>query len=475
MQKLLLSICLINLAFVSSFGQISENYTPQNSEEAEMVETLSKYIQFESVTGQETQAGLWLKELCETNGFFTKQMGTGESNFNFSASLYPLSKGLPNIIFLHHIDVVPAENPEIWTHPPFSGTVTETEIWGRGSYDNKGVAVMQLYSMIDLLKSYGDKDMPYNVTLLSVSCEEGDCGENGVEHVVNNYLEELNPIVVFGEGPFGIREILSKTPETPVFGISTAHKKFLWLELELSIKSFGHASVTPEFYSNKEMVIALNKVLNRKPKLIFNDVNTKMLKALGRLESGLTKFALKHPKTFKGLIKKQLRKEPELFSIFSNTLTLTGISCNTNAINTIPEKVTATLDCRLLPGESTEDFIADLRKRLKNDDIKINIVGQSHDTGFSNEHNIFYNGFQKSIEENYPEGKVVIAMLPNYNDVGAFRAKGVNAYSTVPIIMERKYIERIHSQNERLEIKVLLRGKKTYTDFIEYCFKQGIK
>lgn len=44
-----------------------------------------------------------------------------------------------HLLFLGHTDVVPAPNPEQWTHPPFSGVLDDTGVlWGRGTADMKG-------------------------------------------------------------------------------------------------------------------------------------------------------------------------------------------------------------------------------------------------------------------------------------------------------------------------------------------------
>ena len=70
-------------------------------------EILSQYIQQKSISGNEKTAGEWLKKLCKQNDLYITQMGKENGNYNFSASIRPLSQYLPNIIFLNHIDVVP--------------------------------------------------------------------------------------------------------------------------------------------------------------------------------------------------------------------------------------------------------------------------------------------------------------------------------------------------------------------------------
>jgi len=42
------------------------------------------------------------------------------------------------IMWLGHLDVVPEGKPENWTYPPYSGTIKDNMVWGRGSSDMKG-------------------------------------------------------------------------------------------------------------------------------------------------------------------------------------------------------------------------------------------------------------------------------------------------------------------------------------------------
>ncbi|MCX2678575.1 M20/M25/M40 family metallo-hydrolase [Galbibacter sp. EGI 63066] len=431
---------------------------------------LSRYVQFNSISGNEKEAGEWLRGVCKENGLHIKQMGDTDSNYNFSASIYPLSKGLPNIVFLNHIDVVPAGDISKWEHPPFSGKITNTEIWGRGTFDNKGTAMMQLFSIVEIMKKYKGKQLPYNVTFLAVSCEETECN-GGAEYVIENHLDELNPEIIIGEGPPALNGIINTDPEQSIFPISIAHKRALWIELKLKINTSAHGSVTPEKYANKEMVKALDHLLDKKQKVIFNDLNVNLLKSLGKLEKGLTGFVLKHPKLFKIFITPKLRERPELFALFSNTITLTSLESDNNVVNVIPSEVIALLDCRLLPNTSEEAFLEDFKKRLKNNNIEISILHSSPKMKSSNDKSPFYKHLKKAIEKNYPETEVITIFLPNSSDVGLFRAKGISSYASVPLNIPMDYLDNIHSENERIPRHVLDKGKDTYADFIEECIK----
>ncbi|QDO92790.1 M20/M25/M40 family metallo-hydrolase [Formosa sediminum] len=472
-EKLSLFFLLLCFTFQIQSQNLSLKTTiKDHGENLNIEETLSKYIQFESISGNEIEAGKWFKSLCEQNGLYVQQMGDTNGNYNFTASIYPLDHNLPNIILLNHIDVVPAGDITKWEHNAFSGDITDTEIWGRGAFDNKGNGIMHLFSVIEILKKYGHTKMPYNVTLLAVSCEEKECNGGGAEYVIQNYLNTLNPIVVLGEGPPGFNGILDSKPNQNLFGISITNKRPLWLELSLEVKTSAHGSITPINYANKGMIKALDNLIEKRQKVVYNDINLNILKQLGQWETGIKSVALKHPRLFKIFIAPKLRHKPELLSLFSNSITLTSVDSHNSVINVIPDEVTALLDCRLLPHQTNEEFVAEVKKQLKNKRIKIKIIKESPIVPASNYESQFYINIKNAIEKNYPNAKTLSVSVPNYNDASFFRAQGINSFCFTPMQFDRHYLEYIHNVNERIPRGVLIPGTQTFIDVIESCFIQ---
>src|SRR6267142_4620239 len=215
------------ITFLISVTCCFDGYSQYSSHsEASLPESallLSKYIQHESVTGNEKPAGEFLASVCREKGLYVDIFSDEKDSYNFAASLYPLSSGKPNIVFLNHIDVVPPGDTAAWTYPPFSGTIAYGMVWGRGAIDLKGLAIMQVLaisSMKDLSNLY---EFPYNGTVLCVSQEE-DVSTKGAQRVVNEQLEKLHAAVVFGEGGAGVDGLLDSHPEQTVFCISTCEK-----------------------------------------------------------------------------------------------------------------------------------------------------------------------------------------------------------------------------------------------------------
>jgi len=432
--------------------------------EISMEHLLQKYIQIPSISGNEKEAGDFLKSICKENGLVISDFGSKNGNYNFAASIYPLSSEKPNIIFLNHLDVIPESDES--DNGAYSGKIINDEIFGRGAIDNKGAAIMQIYGILQLLSKENIKNANYNVTFLAVSCEETQC-EGGVKYVIENYLDVLNPAVVIGEGPSELTTIIGDDFKHPIFGVSIAHKRALWLELELKNNTNGHGSITPLVYGNKEMVIALNKLTKKKNKVIFNDLNVNLLKSIAEHKKGLEKLFLSHPKFFKPILMPQIRKQPELFALFSNTITLTNIYTNSDSFNKIPTKTGAYLDCRLLPSTNENEFLNDLKKRLNNDDIHITIAEKMPRTKPSSTTNIYYKNLENAILDKHPGSEILPIMLPNINDLGAFRAKNVIAFASIPVYLTRNQVESIHNKNEHISISLLYDGAEVYYNFLK--------
>jgi acetylornithine deacetylase/succinyl-diaminopimelate desuccinylase-like protein len=451
----------------SSFDYLSKNSSKfsfnVNGKSVLLENILQKYIQFPSVSGNEYEAGEFIKSVCKENGLIISDFGHENGSYNFAASIYPLSSGKPNIVFLNHIDVIP-ENSDS-KYGAYSGKIESGNIYGRGAIDNKGVALMQLYSILQFLNKNKLDNQQFNITFLAVSCEEIQCA-TGIDYVIDNFIDTLNPVVVIGEGPTELTTLIGGKFEQPIFGISVAHKRPFWLELELISNTNGHGSITPLEYANKEMVASLNKLTKKKTKAVFNDLNISLLKDLSEEKKGFEKLVLKHPKLFRPILVPKLRKQPELFALFTNTITLTNIYTNSQSINKISSKTGASLDCRLLPETNENDFLNEIKKRLNNENIKISIVEQSPRSKPSSINNMYYTNIKRAITEKYPNSKTIPILMPNVSDLGAFRAKNIPAYATIPVFLKKEQAEAVHKNNEYISITSLYDGAQVYYNFL---------
>ena len=99
-----------------------------------------------------------------------RSMGFATRNYDNYVGEVIFGDGAEEFAVLAHLDVVPAG--EGWTHPPFAGEIADGKLYGRGTMDDKGPAVIALYCM-KALKDAGF--VPSKKIKLIVGCNE----ENG--------------------------------------------------------------------------------------------------------------------------------------------------------------------------------------------------------------------------------------------------------------------------------------------------------
>lgn len=464
------------LASIPTLAQLSSIPT-FNAIDQEPQLLLSRYLKYKSMPGNEAEAGMFLHDYCKKRGLYTKIFTKADSSFNFAASLYPLDSGKPNIVFLNHIDVVSPGDENEWTYPPFSGSIVDEQVWGRGAIDAKGLAVMQLMAMLEYAEAAKHNNLPYNVTLLAVSGEETG-GFNGAKLIADNYLEELKPVVIFGEGGSGLDDVVPSRPEQRIFGISVAEKSNFWLKLDLKMNSFGHGAAPPQHYVNKSMLKALYKLNNVKVKYNFNKVNKTMFKQLGNLEGGLKGFVMKHIHwpIFRPLVRKFFNEQPFAVALVSNTVILTNLSNPPGPPNQISTKVTAYLDCRLLPGTNRKKFIRDIKYGLFEPKFKVSVLNESPEAPASKQDHYYY-AMERAIKKIYPDVAVMPILFPATTDNNYFRAKNIPVFGIMPIMMTRDMMASVHNVDEKISIADLHMGIETISSMLRELLapKGGLK
>ncbi|MCB9992986.1 MAG: succinyl-diaminopimelate desuccinylase [Hyphomicrobiaceae bacterium] len=103
---------------------------------------LQNLIRCESVTPNDGGALDLLGTMLQTGGFKVDRLNfEGDGSYPVGNLFATGGSGGRHILFCGHTDVVPPGNPDLWTHPPFSGKVADGIMFGRGAVDMKsGVA-----------------------------------------------------------------------------------------------------------------------------------------------------------------------------------------------------------------------------------------------------------------------------------------------------------------------------------------------
>ncbi|MFN5416349.1 MAG: M20/M25/M40 family metallo-hydrolase [Flavobacteriia bacterium] len=432
---------------------------------------LQKLIQFKAISGKEKDIAIFLMNFCKENGLYIKSFNANDSAYNFTASLLPLEVNKSNIIYTSHLDVVDASDTSAWSYPPFEAKIISDTLYGRGSIDCLGLAVMQIFSILEFKKTNSSENLPYNFTFLAV-CGEEINGKEGAQFIVENHLKELNPVAVFGEGGSGLTNLVPSKPELEIFGISVAEKSSLWLRLEVNGKTHGHGSVPPDLYASKRLLKSLINLLDQKQELKFSKLSRKMFRELGKLEGGLKGFVIKHINwdILYPFVKKYLR-EGEIFHVLvENTFVITDLgTINSKASNQIASGAYAVLDCRLLPGTDIKKFMRKVQFALGMK-VDVSIISDSPNS-IPSEITPFFENMQLALKNIYPKSISTPILFPASTDNNFFRQKNIPTYGIIPCVLSREALNGVHGTNEFILIKDLKKGIEVYKNFIEISQK----
>ena len=103
------------------------------------LDVLLALLRCRSVTPAEGGALAVLQGFLEPAGFAVHRPTFSEPGTPDVENFYArIGTGAPHIVFAGHTDVVPPGDEAAWRFPPFSGTVADGMVWGRGACDMKG-------------------------------------------------------------------------------------------------------------------------------------------------------------------------------------------------------------------------------------------------------------------------------------------------------------------------------------------------
>ncbi|MGB7572415.1 MAG: M20/M25/M40 family metallo-hydrolase, partial [Thermodesulfobacteriota bacterium] len=164
-------------------------------------------------------------------------------------------------------------------------------------------------------------------------------------------------------------------------------------------------------------------------------------------------------------ISKRLTSNPILNAIVRDTISLTILQGG-GKINVIPSESTASLDCRLIPGSSKEDFLKEVKKRLGGE-VEVKVVSESHSLPPSPLDTDLFQAIQRFAAKNDPACPVVPLLLSGATDSRFFREKGVITYDFCPFRLTETELKTEHGNDERIALENLRFGMKMLVEILK--------
>ena len=329
------------------------------------------------------------------------------------------------ILLLHHMDVVPADRSR-WKLDPFSATIQGNELWGRGAMDMKGQGVAQLLAFLRLKREA--VPLSRDVILLAESDEEVG-GAMGARWMIANHYAELDPEYVIDEGGFGSRDLFA--PGKLVYGIAVAEKKIVWLKVRAEGVA-GHGSQPNDQNPNDRLVKALERLLAQPlPSGDFSVLAT-MKSRVGTFAANKFTNAIQH-----------------------STIALTWLRSGVGdppKINVIPSVAEAGLDCRVLPGTTKDQWMTEIRRRLGDPTLTLELINESDDPIVTPYDTPMYRNLETALKRLHSDAIVTPMLIPYGTDSHAFRPKGVKSYGIFPAILSADTVAGMHGDAERVPL-----------------------
>ena len=295
-------------------------------------------------TGDETPVCEYIRDWLAEDGIQSEILGRTPERGNIIARIEGTNADA-GLMFMSHTDVVPVEEEEKWRFPPFSATIADGRIYGRGASDCKGLLTAQLYAMRLLVRNGIQLE---DSLILCSGADEEHGGRYGFGWLADNHADKIRAPFAVNEG--GGTPIDSPSGLTYLLG--TGEKGRLQVEIEVKGVS-SHASVP---WQGTNALYTLQRVLQRieayEPE---RDTGTSLF-------DHLSVFAIEHKPSAENvdeIIAETELENPRFASMMRAlsrmTLTPTMITGGIKS-NSVPESIRLTCDVRTLPHQS-DDYL----------------------------------------------------------------------------------------------------------------------
>jgi acetylornithine deacetylase/succinyl-diaminopimelate desuccinylase-like protein len=305
----------------------------------------------------------------------------------------------------------------------------------------KGLAVEQMTALIELKRA--GIVPPRDVVMVSTSDEESN-GKLGIQWMVNNHFDEMDPAYVLDEGGAGSRELFA--PGKLVFGIAVGQKQSLWLRLSAK-GTAGHGSQPIAENANMILLDAIHKAMSAPPATKPVAVVQEMKRAVGGTFAN-NKF---------------------VNATLDNTMSLTTLQSGVGTpakVNVIPSLAEATIDCRLLPGVNADEFQSDVKARINDPRVTVERLSDPIDAGVSSVETPIFAAMRKALLKEHPTAVVTPMLVPYGTDEVRLRMRGIPSYGFMPMVLDTATIATMHSDQERIPVAEFLRGIRIYFDVL---------
>ncbi len=360
------------------------------------------------------------------------------------------------IMLMAHQDVVPiAPGTEgDWSEAPFSGSVKNGYVWGRGSWDDKGNLLSQLEA-VELLLASGYK--PSRTLYLAYGADEEVGGLRGAAKIAALLKSRgVRLDFVLDEGLLVLDGVLPGLRQ-PAALIGVAEKGYLSVVLNVSATP-GHSSMPPTRGGSAigMMSAALKRLDDHQLPGGIRGVAGEMFDTLAPEMGGFSRVALSNLWLFGPVVQKQLERAASTNAVLRTTTALTIVNAG-NKDNVLPGRAEATVNFRILPGDRKEQVMEHMRGHVgavvpASQFELYALPGAVDASKVAPTDSAQYHTLNRTIREVFPDALVAPGLMVAGTDSIHYGEISDHIFKFSPVRANAEDLKRFHGTNERLSI-----------------------
>ena len=377
-------------------------------------------------------------------------------------AVYPgTSKTAKPLLLIAHIDVVEARR-EDWERDPFTMLEENGYFYGRGTADTKALAAVWVDTLIRF-KQQGHT--PARTVKVALTCgEETNGAFNGIEWLAANRRELIDAEFALNEGGGGDSDGKGK-----VIGqsVQVGEKTFANYRVETRNPG-GHSSTPVRDNAIYQLSRALVKIDEHEFPLEMTETTKEYFAEAGAArkdEIGKAMVALAanpRDKAAEAIV----NTDRSLHSNLRTTCVATLLDAG-HAVNALPQRANANVNCRIFPGHSIEDIGRELSRVIGDPGVSVTAqppVRPSPPAPPLHEHII--GPMQKLAARYWPGIPVIPSMSNGYTDATFLGAVGIPTYGA-PGMWNDPDGNGTHGLNERIEVRAVYVGRDYLFDLVK--------
>jgi acetylornithine deacetylase/succinyl-diaminopimelate desuccinylase-like protein len=271
------------------------------------------------------------------------------------------------VLFLGHLDVVEAK-AEDWSVDPFALTERDGWFYGRGTIDMKDGDAALIESLIRLKR---EKFLPQRDVIVAFTADEEAGGDaNGPAFLLEKHRDLIDAALVVNlDGGGGD----SKDGKRQFFELGTSEKTYVTFSLQTTSPG-GHGSLPGPDNAIYRLADGLGRLEAFKFPVLLTATTRASFDALAGLESGQTAADMHAVARLPpDLDAAERLSENVRFNAQLRTTCVATLISGGHAENALPQRAKATIQCRMMPGDSAANVQAQLQATLNDPAISLTL------------------------------------------------------------------------------------------------------